>query len=77
MRWSDLLMHNSPWIVSSISKRIWKWETERKREFVFFIRICDEDEEISLHQRIQRSRPAIYPSGLADTKPTPVYDIDE
>ncbi|CAF3513878.1 unnamed protein product [Rotaria sp. Silwood1] len=39
--------------------------------------ICDEDEEIPLHQRIQRSRPAFYPDSNTDTKPTPVYDIDE
>ncbi|CAF4336056.1 unnamed protein product [Rotaria sp. Silwood2] len=39
--------------------------------------ICDEDEEIPLHQRIQRSRPAFYPDSNTDTKPKPVYDIDE
>ncbi|CAF2145043.1 unnamed protein product [Rotaria magnacalcarata] len=39
--------------------------------------ICDEDEEIPLHQRIEHSRPAFYPDPTMDTKPQPVYDIDE
>jgi len=42
--------------------------------------ICDEDEEVPLHQRIQRSRPTICPNFTGnddDTKPAPVYDIDE
>ncbi len=41
------------------------------------IRICDEDEEVPLHQRIQRSRPAFYPNLNTDTKLNPTYDIDE
>ncbi|CAF1119590.1 unnamed protein product [Adineta steineri] len=39
--------------------------------------ICDEDEEVPLHQRIKRSRPALYPNSMTDTKPNPIYDIDE
>ncbi len=56
-----------------------KNKLERKKEFKFFnFRICDEDEEIPLHQRIQRSRPALYPNSITeDTKPQSVYDIDE
>jgi hypothetical protein len=46
-------------------------------EDYYYFRICDEDEEIPLHQRIQRSRPALYPNTITDTKPNPIYDIDE
>lgn len=40
-------------------------------------RVCDDDEDIPLHQRIQRARPALYPNLAEDTKPKPVYPIDE
>ncbi|CAF1129204.1 unnamed protein product [Adineta ricciae] len=39
--------------------------------------ICDDDEEVPLHQRITRLRPVFYPETIADVKPNPVYDIDE
>ena len=52
-----------------------------EKEFCTFFsvssRVCDEDEDVPLHQRITRSRPVVYPETIADAKPNPIYDIDE
>ncbi|CAF3854357.1 unnamed protein product [Rotaria sordida] len=39
--------------------------------------ICDEEEEISLHLRIKQTRSIPYPNLTTDTKPKPIYNIDE
>ena len=40
-------------------------------------RVCDEEEEIPLGQRIQYTRPVLEPDPEEETKPKPIYPIDE
>ena len=40
-------------------------------------RVCDEEEEIPLGQRIKYTRPVLHPEPEEDTKPKPIYPIDE
>jgi hypothetical protein len=41
------------------------------------IRICDEEEEIPLHQRVKHIRSTPYPNSNSDTKIKPIDNIDE
>jgi hypothetical protein len=41
------------------------------------IRICDEEEEIPLHQRVKHIRSTPYPNSISDTKIKPIDNIDE
>ncbi len=45
---------------------------------ILFFRICDEEEEVSLHLRVKRNRvvPFLNPANDADIKPA-IYNIDE